>query len=81
MLPEWVTQPCPAISADHRDAAVARQGRLTKPTGALGRLETLAIELAGLQHTERRAPIARRSSSLPAIMASPRRASLPIRRK
>jgi nicotinate-nucleotide--dimethylbenzimidazole phosphoribosyltransferase len=53
MLPEWVTQPCPAISANHRDAAVARQGQLTKPTGALGRLEILAIELAGLQHTER----------------------------
>jgi nicotinate-nucleotide--dimethylbenzimidazole phosphoribosyltransferase len=26
---------------------------LTKPTGALGRLETLAIELAAVQHTER----------------------------
>lgn len=30
-----------------------RQGRLTKPTGALGRLETLAIDLAGLQHADR----------------------------
>src|SRR6516225_4236067 len=61
MLPDWVTQPCPAVSAIHREAAAARQGQLTKPTGALGRLETLAIELAGLQHTERpradRAPI------------------------
>ena len=61
MLPEWVTQPCPAASVVHRDAAAARQGQLTKPTGALGRLETLAIELAGLQHTEKpradRAPI------------------------
>jgi nicotinate-nucleotide--dimethylbenzimidazole phosphoribosyltransferase len=53
MLPEWVTQPCPAISAAHRDAAAARQGQLTKPTGALGRLETLAIKLAGLQHADR----------------------------
>jgi nicotinate-nucleotide--dimethylbenzimidazole phosphoribosyltransferase len=53
MLPEWFTQPCPAISATHREAAAARQGQLTKPTGALGRLEILAIELAGLQHTER----------------------------
>jgi nicotinate-nucleotide--dimethylbenzimidazole phosphoribosyltransferase len=53
MLPEWVTQPCPAISAAHREAAAARQGQLTKPAGALGRLEILAIELAGLQHTER----------------------------
>jgi nicotinate-nucleotide--dimethylbenzimidazole phosphoribosyltransferase len=53
MLPDWVTQPCPAVSATHREAAAARQGQLTKPTGALGRLEILAVELAGLQHTER----------------------------
>jgi nicotinate-nucleotide--dimethylbenzimidazole phosphoribosyltransferase len=61
MLPDWVIQPCPAISAAHCDAAAVRQGQLTKPAGALGRLETLAIELAGLQHTETpradRAPI------------------------
>src|SRR6201995_5152881 len=53
MLPQWVNQPSPAISVTHRHAAAARQGQLTKPTGALGRLETLAIELAGLQHTDR----------------------------
>src|ERR1700761_527889 len=53
MLPDWITQPCPAVSATHRDAAAARQSQLTKPTGALGRLETLAIDLAGLQHTEK----------------------------
>ena len=53
MLPDWVTQKCPEISAAHREAAVARQAQLTKPTGALGRLEQLAIELAGLQATER----------------------------
>src|SRR5438105_49972 len=52
MLPEWVYQQCPDISAVHREAAVARQAQLTKPTGALGRLEQLAIELAGLQATE-----------------------------
>jgi len=61
MLPEWVIQQCPAVSTVHREAAMMRQGQLTKPTGALGRLETLAIELAGLQHAERpraeRAPI------------------------
>src|SRR5215469_6953340 len=61
MLPDWITQPCPAASGVHRDAAAARQGQLTKPTGSLGRLEALAIELAGLQHTEKpradRAPI------------------------
>ena len=53
MLPDWVYQQCPAISAMHREAARARQDQLTKPTGALGRLEGLAIELAGLQHTDR----------------------------
>ncbi|SFH70787.1 nicotinate-nucleotide--dimethylbenzimidazole phosphoribosyltransferase [Bradyrhizobium sp. Gha] len=52
MLPEWITQECPETSAVHRDAAIARQAQLTKPTGALGRLEQLAIELAGLQATE-----------------------------
>jgi len=52
-LPDWVYQECPDASAHHREAARARQDQLTKPTGALGRLETLAIELAGLQHTER----------------------------
>src|ERR1700743_3847131 len=53
MLPEWVYQDCPRVSATHRDAAALLQNVRTKPTGALGRLETLAIELAGLQHTER----------------------------
>ena len=53
MLPDWVYQECPAISTAHREAARVRQGELTKPAGALGRLETLAIDLAGLQHTDR----------------------------
>jgi nicotinate-nucleotide--dimethylbenzimidazole phosphoribosyltransferase len=53
MLPEWIFQKCPDVSAIHREAAVTRQAQLTKPTGALGRLELLAIELAGLQATER----------------------------
>ncbi|MBV9557683.1 MAG: nicotinate-nucleotide--dimethylbenzimidazole phosphoribosyltransferase [Pseudolabrys sp.] len=53
MLPSWIYESCPAPSAEHRDAARARQSQLTKPTGALGRLEDLAIELAGLQHTDR----------------------------
>lgn len=61
MLPEWVYRECPEISVCHREAAIVRQAQLTKPTGALGRLEQLAIELAGLQATEQprasRAPI------------------------
>ena len=53
ILPPWVYQQCPAVSAAHREAARARQDQLTKPTGALGRLEVLATELASLQHTDR----------------------------
>lgn len=41
--------PCEAS----RQAAAARQNRLTKPQGSLGRLEALAITLAGHQRTER----------------------------
>lgn len=36
-----------------RSAAVARQGQLTKPPGALGALELLAIRLAAMQGRER----------------------------
>lgn len=36
-----------------RDHALARQAQLTKPAGALGRLETLAVELAALQGRKR----------------------------
>ncbi|WP_426437140.1 nicotinate-nucleotide--dimethylbenzimidazole phosphoribosyltransferase [Bradyrhizobium genosp. P] len=53
MLPDWVFQDCLGISSAHREAASLRQSQLTKPAGALGRLETLAIELAGLQLTDR----------------------------
>ncbi|MGY8676376.1 nicotinate-nucleotide--dimethylbenzimidazole phosphoribosyltransferase [Bradyrhizobium sp. UFLA05-153] len=52
MLPNWVYEKCPDISTAHREAAMARQAQLTKPTGALGRLEQVAIDLAGLQETE-----------------------------
>ena len=62
MFPEWIVQPCPGVSAVHQDAARVRQAELTKPAGALGRLETLAIELAGLQHADR--PRAERASIL-----------------
>ncbi|MBR0848539.1 nicotinate-nucleotide--dimethylbenzimidazole phosphoribosyltransferase [Bradyrhizobium diazoefficiens] len=51
MLPEWIFENCPGVSTVHREAAIAREAQLTKPTGALGRLEQLAIELAGLQAT------------------------------
>jgi nicotinate-nucleotide--dimethylbenzimidazole phosphoribosyltransferase len=53
MLPDRVYRDCPAISLAHRDAALKRQAELTKPAGSLGRLETLAVDLAALQHSER----------------------------
>ena len=53
MLPDWVKVDCPAVSISHRAAALRRQGELTKPAGALGRLEVLAVDLAALQHTDR----------------------------
>lgn len=45
----WWTLGCRQPSARHAAAAEARQTRLTKPARALGRLEGIAITLAGLQ--------------------------------
>lgn len=38
----------PQLDVSAMDEAGARQGQLTKPPGALGRLETLSIQLAGI---------------------------------
>ena len=43
----------PAADAAAVQAAMARNGQLTKPPGALGRLEDLAIWMAGWQGTDR----------------------------
>lgn len=53
MKDEWLAMPCPPPSEVHAAAAVARQNALTKPKGALGVLERLAIQLAALQRTDR----------------------------
>lgn len=50
---EWLSIPAAAPDASARQAAEARQSQLTKPPGALGRLEAAAIQLAALQSTER----------------------------
>lgn len=50
---EWLNVPAALPNADARQAAEARQAALTKPPGALGRLEEVAIRLAALQSTER----------------------------
>ena len=48
----WQSAPA-TINQDAREAAEARQDILTKPPGALGRLESLAIRLAAMQGRER----------------------------
>lgn len=49
---EWLAEPCPPPSEQHRRAAEARQSVLTKPPGSLGALEEITIRLAALQATE-----------------------------
>lgn len=49
---EWLNIPAALPNAGMREAAAARQSQLTKPAGALGRLEDTAIRLAALQGTE-----------------------------
>jgi hypothetical protein len=57
-------------------AVVARRlDRLTKPPGSLGRLETLALELAGIRGEPVTSIARRRSPSSPATTGSPARAS------
>ncbi|WP_397459459.1 nicotinate-nucleotide--dimethylbenzimidazole phosphoribosyltransferase [Pseudomonas asplenii] len=49
MNQSWWLDPCKAIDGQARDAAFERQQQLTKPTGSLGLLEQVAVQLAGLQ--------------------------------
>ncbi|MEM7207963.1 MAG: nicotinate-nucleotide--dimethylbenzimidazole phosphoribosyltransferase [Pseudomonadota bacterium] len=49
---DWLNTPCRALDESARDAAIARQAQLTKPPGALGELENLAIRLAAQQGQE-----------------------------
>ncbi|MDQ4024223.1 MAG: nicotinate-nucleotide--dimethylbenzimidazole phosphoribosyltransferase [Actinomycetota bacterium] len=45
----WLNAPAATLDDDARRQAEARQASLTKPPGALGRLETLAVRLASMQ--------------------------------
>jgi len=45
----WWLEPCKPVDTQALELAAARQQQLTKPTGSLGRLESVAVQLAGLQ--------------------------------
>lgn len=49
---EWLSRPVAEVDGHSRARARARQGRLTKPPGSLGRLEALAEAFAGWQGTD-----------------------------
>ncbi len=49
---DWLNEPCASATEYYRELAWQRQHQLTKPNGALGRLETLAVTLAALQGCE-----------------------------
>ncbi|MCP5163062.1 MAG: nicotinate-nucleotide--dimethylbenzimidazole phosphoribosyltransferase [Hahellaceae bacterium] len=49
----WFNEAVAAIQTEFLNAAESRQMSLTKPPGALGRLETLAVQFAGWQGQEK----------------------------
>jgi nicotinate-nucleotide--dimethylbenzimidazole phosphoribosyltransferase len=49
MTQSWWLNPCKPIDVAAVGQAEARQQQLTKPAGSLGRLESVAVQLAGLQ--------------------------------
>ncbi|HKK01917.1 MAG TPA: nicotinate-nucleotide--dimethylbenzimidazole phosphoribosyltransferase, partial [Desulfuromonadales bacterium] len=53
MKPEWLSSPLKPLDEKAAAAARERQAQLTKPPGALGELEELAIALAAAQGRER----------------------------
>jgi len=53
MNPNWISDPIKPLNRDMENLALARQGQLTKPPGALGQLEALAVHLAAMQGRER----------------------------
>lgn len=52
-MSDWWREPAKPLDLTARDAALARQVRLTKPPGSLGRLEEIATRLAAMQGKER----------------------------
>lgn len=52
-MTDWFDEPCKEPDGAAASAAAERQLALTKPPGSLGRVESLAVELAGWQRTDR----------------------------
>jgi len=52
-MKHWLATPARVPDAAAAEAATLRQATLTKPPGSLGRLESLAVQLAALQGRER----------------------------
>jgi nicotinate-nucleotide--dimethylbenzimidazole phosphoribosyltransferase len=46
---DWIDRPAATLDGAARQAAVERQAQLTKPPGALGRLEDVVLRLAAMQ--------------------------------
>lgn len=53
MIPAWIEEPIVPINESVQQSAIDHQQQLTKPPGSLGRLEQLAIRLAGMQGVKR----------------------------
>jgi nicotinate-nucleotide--dimethylbenzimidazole phosphoribosyltransferase len=49
MTQSWWLNPCKPVDINVVEQAATRQQQLTKPAGSLGRLESVAVQLAGLQ--------------------------------
>ena len=52
-MADWLNTPATELNTQAQTAAETRQGMLTKPPGALGELETIAIKLAAMQGVEK----------------------------
>ena len=53
MKSRWLDMPVKPLNLDMQQAALLRQSQLTKPPGALGQLEDLAVRLAAMQGVDR----------------------------